>query len=47
VVPRIRLVSATQPYRRNIDDHPKPSARYRAIGERAGGRLCSTELHHH
>src|SRR5262249_11398387 len=25
----------------------KPSTRYGAIGERAGGRLCSTELHHH
>jgi hypothetical protein len=25
----------------------KPSTRYGAMGERAGGRLCSTELHHH
>jgi len=25
----------------------KPPARYGAIWERASGRLCSTELHHH
>jgi hypothetical protein len=47
VVPRIRLVSQSNPYRRIIGDHRKAARPLRRYWGRASGRLCSTELHHH
>ncbi len=47
VVPRIRLVSQSNPYRRIIGDHRKPPARYGAIGDaRPGGFALPSYTHH-
>jgi hypothetical protein len=44
---RIRLVFATRPYRRIIDDHAKPLAGYRAIRGALRELLRYPRLHHY
>ena len=47
VVPRLRWSVATRPYRRIVDDHRKPLARYGAMRSALASGFATAELHHH